>query len=205
MKKKIMITALSLLLALSAAGCAQKGDNGGSAPQNSDVKTESTAENGTNKAEEKNEKTDENTSYSDNVDMDKVDGEEASSSSDKEEFDGKLTKADVTIEDAKVIDYEDEKVVVVSFKYKNTSDDDQQFTSSLRVSAFQNGGSLRPVVINGVEGVDLMAQTEYVKPGKTITVQKTYRLDDDSDMTVQVEDFVGGNSIADPLVKVFTF
>ena len=189
MTKKLIIAALAAVFALSAAGCAQKADNGDS--QNGAARTETPQE--------------DNVSYSENVDMDKVDGTEASSSSDKDEFDGKLTKANITIEDAKVIDYEDEKVAVISFKYKNTADEKQQFTSSLRARAYQNGAELRPVVVNGVEGIDLMSQTEYVDPGKTITVQQTYRLEDESEMTVEVEDFVGGESIADPLVKVFTF
>ncbi|MCH5210585.1 MAG: DUF5067 domain-containing protein [Oscillospiraceae bacterium] len=202
MNKKLIIMVMATALAVSAAGCAKKADkNNNTATSQNTQKIDASGayeNNGENNA-------DGNAVNIEPADMDKVEGEAATSDSDKSEFSGNLGKVKVTIEDAKVIKYEDEDIAVVSFKYKNNADAARSFTSSVLVNAYQNDLELRPVVVADVEGVNLLAQSEFVEPGGTIIVQKTFRLEDKSPMTIEALDFAGGETNEDPLVKVFNF
>lgn len=199
MKKTFIIITAALILALSAAGCGQKTNNT-AAPQSTQAADASGAyENNT--AEQNSE----DVVYSEKVDMDKIEGEAAESDSDKNEYQGELGNVEVTIEDAKLIKYEDEDVAVVSFKYKNNSNQEMPFTSTLDVAAYQNDSKLPPAVVSGVEGVELLSMTENVKKGDTITVQKAFKLRDKSPMTVEVREFVIDENSSDGLVKVFNF
>lgn len=199
MKKTFIIITAALILALSAAGCGQKTNNT-AVPQSTQAADASGAyENNT--AEQNSE----DVVYSEKVDMDKIEGEAAESDSDKNEYQGELGNVEVTIEDAKLIKYEDEDVAVVSFKYKNNSNQEMPFTSTLDVAAYQNDSKLPPAVVNGVEGVELLSMAENVKKGDTITVQKAFKLRDKSPMTVEVREFVIDENSSDGLVKVFNF
>ena len=200
MNKKIITVLLACALVLPAAGCA-KNDNAGGAPQATERTDASGAYEGA--ASDANPVPADG-DYSEMVDMEKVEGEEASSDSDKDDFKGDLKNAEVTIEDAKVIKYEDSDVAVISLKYKNNSSEPQAFTSSVTVNAYQNGDELRPAVVTDVEGVEMLAQTQFVESGDTITVQKAFVLDDKSPMTVEAVYALDKTSY-DPLVKVFNF
>ena len=199
MKKRLIITVAALILAMSVAGCGQKTSNTNT-PQSTNAADASGAyeNNGTQKSGE-------DVVYSEQVDMDKVEGEAAKSDSDKKEYNGDLGNVEVTIEDAKLINYEDEEVAVVSFRYKNNSDQAMPFTSKLNVEAYQNDSKLPPAVVSGVEGVELLSMAENVNPGDTITVQKAFKLRDKSPMTVEVREFVMDENSSDGLVKVFNF
>ena len=202
MNKKLIIMVMSIALAVSAAGCAKKADkNNNTATSQNTQQTDASGayeNNGENAA-------DDNAVNIAPADMDKVEGEAATSDTDKSDFSGDFGKVNISIEDAKAIEYEDHNVAVVSFKYKNNADAPQPFTSSVLVKAYQNGDQLRPVVVTDVEGININAQSDFVEPGDTITVQKTFLLDDKSPMTVEVIDFAGGETKEDPLVKVFNF
>ncbi|MCD8181589.1 MAG: DUF5067 domain-containing protein [Firmicutes bacterium] len=197
MKKRLLIITAALTLILSAAGCGQTEDadtdaqNSQSAEQ-TDVSDAYTAR-----------EYSEDQEYSEYVDMDAVVGEEATSESSKDDYEGTLGNAEVTISDAKLIQYEDEDVAVVSFKYKNTGDEDMPFTGALKVEAYQNDESLPAATVVGVDGVEMLSMVENVSKGDTITVQKAYKLRDRSQLTVQVTEF---NPTDDSmLVKTFDF
>lgn len=200
MKKRLIIITAALILAMSAAGCGQKTNNTGTSQNNTQQTDASGAyeNNGTQKRGE-------DVVYSEQVDMEKVEGEAATSDSDKKEYKGDLGDVEVTIEDAKLISYEDENVAVVSFKYKNNGNQAMPFTGKLNVEAYQNDGKLPPAVVSGVEGVELLSMSENVEPGDTITVQKAFKLRDKSPMTVEVREFVMDENSSDGLVKVFNF
>ncbi|MCC8160501.1 MAG: DUF5067 domain-containing protein [Oscillospiraceae bacterium] len=198
MKKRLLITAAALMLILSAAGCGQTNDADTAAQDN-----QNTEQTDVSDAYTTERVYSEDQEYSEYVDMDAVVGEEATSESSKDEYEGTLGNAEITISDAKLIQYEDEDVAVVSFKYKNTGDEDMPFTGALKVEALQNNASLPAATVVGVEGVEMLSMVENVSKGDTITVQKAYKLRDRSQLTVQVTEF---NPTDDSmLVKTFDF
>lgn len=157
MKKALVIAAASLILVLSVTGCGCKNNNAGTSGGNSGAQ-------------------DVEQNYSKNVDMDKVEGSQASSDTDKDVYKGKIGDTEVSIEDAKILDYENEKVAVVSFTFKNNGDEPVSFTSALEVMATQNDNKLPPAVVSDVEGVDMLSISDLVGKGQTITVQKAFKL-----------------------------
>ena len=201
MKKRLVIITAALILAMSASGCGQKTSNTGTT-QNKTQQTDASGAYENNGAQQNGE----DVVYSEQVDMDKIEGETASSDSDKKEYGGKLGDVEVTIEDAKLISYEGDDVAVVSFKYKNNSDQEMPFTSKLNVEAYQNDSKLPPAVVDGVEGVSLLSMSENVMPGDTITVQKAFKLRDKAQsFTVEIREFVMDENSSDGLVKTFNF
>lgn len=188
MKKRLTIITAALILVLSAAGCGQK-----------DTDTSNTSQ-----EVQDTQQVDVSEAYSERVDMDKVDGEQASSESDEEEYKGELGDVEVTIGDAKVIQYEDDDVAVVSFEYTNKGNEDMSFTGALVVSAYQNGSKIPEATVVDVEGVEMLSMVENVPKGDTITVQKAYKLRDSSSMTVEVLAFDQTKSDA-VLTKTFDF
>lgn len=197
MKKRLLITAAALTLILSAAGCGQTDDADTAAQDSQSAEQTDVSEAYTAREYSEDQE------YSEYVDMDAVVGEEATSESSKDDFEGTLGNAEVTISDAKLIQYEDEDVAVVSFKYKNTGDEDMPFTGALKVEAYQNDESLPAATVVGVDGVEMLSMVENVSKGDTITVQKAYKLRDRSQLTVQVTEF--NPSDDSMLVKTFDF
>lgn len=194
MKKKIAIL-MAAMLVVSAAGCGQKTTENTAAEQNTNTAQTDVSENyGT-------------ADYTpDQIDMKKVDGDELKSSSDKKDYSGELGDVEVTIEDAKVIDYDGVPVAIVSFKYKNNGSTPAPFTGKLNVQAYQDDSRLASLVVTGVEGVTMLALSENVEKGDTITVQTAYRLNDTSTpLDIEVSEFDAANATSDGLVKTFEF
>lgn len=190
MKKTLVITAISLILAVSLAGCGCKktsnNEQGTSGTDN--VYTQDVEQN-----------------YSQNVDMEKVQGDQTSSDTAEDAYNGKIGNAEVSIGDAKIIDYEGDRVAVISFDFTNTGDQPISFTSVLKVIASQNLSDLPPATVFGVEGVELNSISDLVAKGQTITVQRAYKLRDESaPLTVNVVDFNAAENSA-VLEKTFTF
>lgn len=185
MKKNLAIISAVLILALSASGCVKKTDTSGNAPQ-------STAQ------------TDVSDAYSQPADMSKVPGDSASSDNSKEDYSGKLGDYEVTIEDAKIVDNNGEEAVVVSFNFKNKSNEAVPFSGVIDASAYQNEDKLTGTVITNVEGVNMIAIAEHISKGESITVQQAYTLRDKSlPLVVEVREF--GKADGDALVKTFKF
>lgn len=192
MKKGLIIIAAALILALTAAGCGTKN-------------TGNTASSGASSSNS-SQPADVSDAYSEKVDMDIVQGTEAKSDSQENEYEGKLGAAKVSIDDAKLINYEDEDVVIVSFDFENKSDSPQSFTGLFEVTATQNGGELSSAVVYGVEGVELLSMGENVPSGESIDVQMAYKVKDKSaPVTIELREFEQNEDSAEPLTKTFTF
>ena len=181
--KKSLIVIAALILAMSVAGCGKKAENTNTTPQQTAQADASGAyENGS--ATETLDGQD----YSKNVDMAAVEGTEAKSDTKADSYSGEVSNNDISIEEAKLINYDDSDVVVVSFEFTNKTDSDQSFSGVYDVVAEQNGSSLAPATVIGVDGVDLLTLSQNIAPGETITVQKAYKLDSKSsplEITVQ--------------------
>ncbi len=172
--KKIIAMIAVLALALSMAGCGKKD-------------TDTTNNETTQTTQETQVDVSEN--YSEKVDMEKVEGTDATSETEKDEYKGELGNYEITIGDVKVIEYEGDNVAVVSMEYKNKSSQEMPFTGALVATAFQNGNEIPEATVVGVEGVEMLAMVERVAPGDKITLQKAYKLRDNSAMTVEVRPF----------------
>ena len=181
--KKSLIVIAALILAMSVAGCGKKAENTNTTPQQTAQADASGAyENGS--ATETLDGQD----YSKNVDMAAVEGTEAKSDTKADSYSGEVSNNDISIEEAKLINYDDSDVVVVSFEFTNKTDSDQSFSGVYDVVAEQNGSSLAPATVIGVDGVELLTLSQNIAPGETITVQKAYKLDSKSsplEITVQ--------------------
>ena len=174
--KKSLIVIAALILAMSVAGCGKKTENTNTTPQQTAQADASGAyENGS--ATETLDGQD----YSKNVDK-------AKSDTKADSYSGEVSNNDISIEEAKLINYDDSDVVVVSFEFTNKTDSDQSFSGVYDVIAEQNGSSLAPATVIGVDGVELLTLSQNIAPGETITVQKAYKLDSKSsplEITVQ--------------------
>ncbi len=176
MKIKILALTAALALVITAAGCGQKDNNktdGGKTGQNVQDVSDNYAE-----------------GASDNVDMKKVDGADASAEN-ADNDSATLEESAVTIEDAKVVDADGKKVIIVSYKFTNKSDNAESFTSIMKSDAFQDGMSISHSLINTeIEGFDSNSTAERIDPGKTITVQEAYTLaNETSPVEVRVAEF----------------
>ncbi len=185
MKKALIIAAASMILALSVAGCGCKNNNGGAGGKANSQDVEQ--------------------NYSKNVDMNKVEGNQASSNTEEDVYKGKIGDTEVSIGDAKILDYEGEKVAVVSFSFKNNGDEPVSFTSALQVMASQNDNKLPPAIVSDIEGVDMLSISDLVGKGQTINVQKAYKLrTQDTPFVINVMPFtMDENSVV--LEKTFSF
>ncbi len=193
MKKSLIIITAALILALAAAGC---GDKKTSTDNAASLDSSSASAQPVDVSE----------AYSEKVDMEVVDGVEARSDSPENEYEGKLGGAEVSIDDAKLISYEDDDVVIVSFNFENKTDQPQSFTGLYEVTATQNGGELASAVVYGVEGVELLSMGENVPSGESIDVQTAYKVKDKSaPVTIELREFLQTEESEEPLTKTFTF
>lgn len=184
MKKFSIALVIALAAVLSAAGCGNKANtnklnktDATSAPQES--------------AQEQLENYGKNAS--DNADMSKVDGKKLNESKTDGSSDNndKIGGYQVKIEEAKVVDYGEGKAVLLSFSFKNDTASDVSFAGVMNVTAEQDGGTLPPVVVTGVDGYDSSTLAQNVSKGEKITVQRAYKLSDEEnpiDVSVRAVD-----------------
>ncbi|RSX54549.1 hypothetical protein D2E26_1349 [Bifidobacterium dolichotidis] len=138
---------------------------------------------------------------------DEVKGDDKSSGH-KFNGEGQLAKAYVNITKAETgyKDYDDKPVIIVTYEWKNTSDDDMVFSTAVTAKAFQNGTELSTAVLGDKkpEGYDAMASLKELKPGATSTVMEAYELDDTtSDVVVECESWLSWNN-HDTVEQVFS-
>lgn len=167
MRKNLFIAA-ALIFAVSLSGCGKKDEKSGDAV------------------------TDYGVNASENVDMEKVQGDklEVAESAEGVSDSAEIGNYEVGIDEAKVIDYNDEKVVIVTFDFKNNSSQETNFAGAMKVTIEQEGAALRPVNLNEVDGYDIAAVAEMVKKGDKITVQRAYALsDEETPINVSVSAF----------------
>lgn len=176
MKNKLLALTAALALLITAAGCGQKDDKNTGAD-----KTSQTAQDISDNYAE---------GASENVDMKKVEGDElAAQESDNDS--ATLEESAVSIEDAKLTDADGKKVIIVSYKFTNKSDNAESFNSIMKSDAFQDAMSISHALINtDIEGFDSNSTAERIEPGKTITVQEAYTLaNETSPVEVRVSEF----------------
>lgn len=169
MKKSLIIIA-SLVAVMSLGGCGNKVNDTKTTP-------EQTAQADASGAYESKA---DNGDYSENVDMSKVDGKEAKSDTEKSSYSGEVNNNAVTINSAKLIEYDGEDVAVISFEFTNKTDFDQSFSGVFKVTAEQDGAVLPPATVIGVDGIELLTLSQNIAPGEKIQVQKAYKIDSKS-------------------------
>lgn len=162
--KKILTFAMVAVLALSMAGCGEKeqvSQGTGVVNENGEVVLGTTID-GAGKE----------------VNLDALEGEKLTAVKGDGEEKGNLGDATVSIDDAKIIEYNGEKNIVVTFTYKNKSGELRAFDHGLIVEAAQGEGELMANVVQGVEGINILSAVELIEDGATTTAQKAFRLRD---------------------------
>ena len=195
MKKKIAMLAAAVILVTAVAGCGKQTNN-----------TDTTGTTATNTQSDVSENYGTADYSKDQINMGKIDGKELKSSNEKSDYSGSITNADITIEDAKVIEYDGVPVVIVSYKYKNTGSAESAFTGRAKAEAYQDDNKLASLVITGVEGVTMLGLSENIQEGETITVQEAYRLrDEETPVVIEVSDAILSENVSEGLTKTFEF
>lgn len=192
MKKSIALM-LSAIMMLAIAGCSNKKNDtaGNSAPESTQTQTQNNDVAGTALENASKE-----------VDMDKVNGKELADTEVDDADEAVIGGYEVAIEDAKVIDYNEEKVLILSFDFDNNTPSPIAFDGAMTVDVFQNESKLRGTVVTGIEGVNINSAFETVKSGDDITLQKAYVIEDET-TPVNVSVYKYGESDGATVTKTF--
>lgn len=93
---------------------------------------------------------------------------------------GTIDNVDVSINNAKIIDTDEGKAIMISFTLNNTTSSEQNFDGLFDVDALQNGKELFGAnAVMPAEGIDLGSALTMVQPGEKAEVQKFYSLNDE--------------------------
>ena len=89
---------------------------------------------------------------------------------------------ELIITNSKVVtDNDKRKVLVVTFDFKNLTDEAVNFSYSLDTKAFDDGIELdKPISMWGIDGYDFHNNDLDIKPGKSIQVQQAYYLNEET-------------------------
>lgn len=99
----------------------------------------------------------------------------------------------ITIDDAVVTkDFEGKSALVVTYTWTNNGEDAQMFETVYSAKAFQNGIQLDygTLGMDEEEKYDVYASMNEIKPGTTQTVNQVYLLDDKSEVSVEVTEWI---------------
>lgn len=186
MKKKSIAIILAAVLSLAMASCSSKQSDSSAAPESSAV-----TDNAANAPVDKDGNligTKQEGAVKE-VNMGKIDGQklQKTQSSDADlSAKGKLSGIKVSIDEAKLIDTENGKAVVVSFTFKNATANPLSFDGLFTVSAVEGGVSFAPMAVTGIEGINVNSAVEAIDSGSSATVQKTYAYNGEKTMEVTV-------------------
>lgn len=101
----------------------------------------------------------------------------------------------VSINDSKVVeDYDGNPALAVSYTWTNNSDETASFMWALADKAYQDGIELETAFYSGDE-IDTSASSLEVKPGTTLDVWCVYELRSESEVLVEVEEFMGRSGV----------
>lgn len=103
------------------------------------------------------------------------------------------TEYPITIDKATVTkDYEGKSALVVTYTWTNNSDEAQMFDTVYSAQAFQNGIQLDDAILDmdEEEKYDVYASMNEIKTGTTQTINKAYLLDDKSEVSVEVTEWI---------------
>lgn len=96
-------------------------------------------------------------------------------------------------ESAVVKDYDGNPALVVGLSWTNNSEETTAFETALMVSAFQDGVELDYAITDGSTGYDLDASWKEVRPGTTQDVWCCFALTSESDVEVEVTEWLSLN------------
>lgn len=180
--KKLLALALVSVLTLSMAGCGEKNDIMDSPAQvdeNGNV-IAGTAIEGAGKE----------------VDLDKVEGDKLTAVESDAQSKAKLDDYDVSIEDAKIFEFEGQKKLAVTFTFKNKSETPVAFDNVMVVDVRQGGKELvGGKVVMGVPGINILSGVEMIEKGTETTVQRTFDVLNEEAVTVTVYEYSGDAAI----------
>lgn len=181
--KKLLALALASVLVLSMAGCGEKNDiidSPGQVDENGNV-IAGTAIEGAGKE----------------VDLDALEGDNLTSVVGDTKSEAKLDDYDVSIDDAKIFEFEGQKKVAITFTFKNRGDEPVSFDNVMVVDTKQGETELvGGKVVMGVPGINILSAVEMIEKGTETTVQKTYDVLNDEPITVVVFEYNGDTAIS---------
>ena len=147
----------------------------------------------------------ENSENKDTTDVTKADGILLNSDTAAEETQMEIGDVEVSIGDAKLINYEGEDVVVVEYTLKNNGDAEQNFTGVVHADGYQDDERLTPTVVTGVDGVDMMTLSQNIGKGHRISVQKAFRLKSkDEIVEIDVTEITSGKDAPQSITKYYS-
>ena len=140
-------------------------------------------------------------------DINKIEGQKVTESKSSETASQTSQEAedfDISIDEAKIIDTDEGKAILVEFKFKNNTSTDSSFDGIYNTEATQNDASLTAAsAVMPAEGIDLVSAVQLVAKNETATAQKYYLLDDEeTDVVVTVTR--NGDDPGEPVSKTFT-
>lgn len=139
----------------------------------------------------------------DEVDMDKVEGTKLKLDKDaSSESKATIAGLDVSVGEAKLMDYEDSKLLVLTFKFKNKTSQPVSFDTAVDVDVTQNDKEIRTTLTNNIEGINVRSGIETVASGKSAVIQKTYPITD-TDAPVTVVAYKCNEPSSDGITAVF--
>ena len=97
-------------------------------------------------------------------------------------------------------DYEGNPAAVITYTFTNNSEEATSPAVALHEKVFQNGVQLEMAI--GTDSEDGGKSMNEVKPGASITYELSYALEDESDITVEVEELI---SFSDEVLAEKTF
>ena len=180
--KKFLATVLALMMALSMTGCGEKNDiidSPAHVDENGNVIAGTAIE-----------------GAGEEVDLDKVEGDKLTAVESDARSKAKLRDYDVSIEDAKIFEFEGQKKLAVTFTFKNKSKTPVAFDNVMVVEAVQDGTTLvGGKVVMGVPGINILSGVEMIEKGTKTTVQKTFDIFNEEAVTVTVHEYSGDTAI----------
>lgn len=189
--KKILaiIAAMSLVLAMTACGKNDAGSSvtqGGAAVDADGNEIKGTTIDGAGKE----------------VDMDKIEGEELKADENADiNPKGDIGSYYVSVDEAKVFETEESKILVIAFTYENNSSEPAAFSNVFSVDVTQGDGKMMPAVVNK-DGINVLSGVEIIDPGQKTKVQKTYFITDE-ETPVEVMVYKYGEPSGDAVKKTF--
>ena len=142
----------------------------------------------------------------DTVNLNKIDGIVLHSGTDPEETHAVIGDVEVSIGDAKVIEYDGTDVAIVEYTFKNNGDADANFAGVVRADGYQDDHILTPTVVYDVDGVDMLTISQNIEKGSQISVHKAYRLHNTEDnLEIEVTEITSGSEVPQSIVKYYSF
>ena len=133
----------------------------------------------------------------DEVDLGAVDGENLTAVEGDTKSSMKLDNYNVSIDEAKVFEFEGQKKVAITFTFKNKGSEAVSFDNVMVVEASQGGTELvGGRIVTGVPGINVLSAVEMIEKGTETTVQRTYDVFNDEPITVVVYEYGNGDAIS---------